>query len=157
MGPLLCRAASALLVILAHARAEPYLIPCYGHNTTHIRQVSPLLNTTDITLYDDACWAGIQVGVVKGVVETVNAKAPGIDDAFTAISFASCLARAIHFESRGIHTRLVGNNTHIFLQVNITQKEYKESYPTPWFIHPGALRWATVFCGLLAIFRAING
>nr|AIP91249.1 ORF4' protein [Mikumi yellow baboon virus 1] len=157
MGPLLCRIAASIFAFLAYARAQPYLIPCYGHNTTHIRQVSHLMNQTDILLYDDACWAGIQVGVVKGVVEILDAKTPGIDDAFTAIAFASCLARAIHFESRGVHTRLVVNNTHIFLRVNITTREFKEAYPTPWFIHPGALRWVTVFCGLLAIIRAING
>nr|AIP91301.1 ORF4' protein [Mikumi yellow baboon virus 1] len=157
MGFVLCRAAQTLLAFLAYARAESYLIPCYGHNITNFRQVQPLLNQTDITLYDDACWAGIQVGVVKGVVETINARTPGIDDAFTAIAFANCLARAIHFESRGIHTRLLINHSHIFLKVNVTAQTYSETYPTPWFIHPGALRWATVFCGLLAIFRAING
>nr|AIP91184.1 ORF4' protein [Mikumi yellow baboon virus 1] len=157
MGPILCRIAAALLAFLAHVRAQSYMIPCYGHNTTNIKQVSPLLNQTDIMLYDDACWAGIQVGVVKGVVETINAKTPGIDDAFTAIAFASCLARAIHFESRGIHTRLVVNASHVYLQVNITTQVFSEEPLTPWFIHPGALRWATVFCGLLAIFRAING
>ncbi|AIP91223.1 ORF4' protein [Mikumi yellow baboon virus 1] len=157
MGFVLCRVASALSVILAYVRAESYVIPCYGHNTTKLREVHSLLNETDITLYDDACWAGIQVGIVKGVVETIDAKTPGIDDAFTAIAFANCLARAIHFESRGIHTRLKANTTHAFLEVNVTTTVHTEGFPTPWFIHPGALRWATVFCGLLAIFRAING
>nr|QAB05850.1 ORF4' protein [Southwest baboon virus 1] len=157
MGFVLCGIAAPLLAFLAYARAQPYLIPCYGHNITRLRQVDHVLNQTDIILYDDACWAGIQVGVVKGVVETIEAETPGIDDAFTAIAFANCLARAIHFESRGIHTRLVVNGTHVYLQVNATTQTYRESFPTPWFIHPGALRWATVFCGLLAIFRAING
>ncbi|AIP91328.1 ORF4' protein [Southwest baboon virus 1] len=157
MGSILCGIAAALFAFLAYAGAQSYLIPCYGHNTTQLREVDHLLNATDITLYDDACWAGIQVGVVKSVVETIEAKTPGIDDAFTAIAFASCLARAIHFESRGIHTRLVVNKTQVYLQVNITTQTYQESFPTPWFIHPGALRWATVLCGLLAIFRAVNG
>ncbi|AMB20713.1 ORF4' protein [Kafue kinda chacma baboon virus] len=157
MGVVLYGIIAAILAQPSYAWSQPYLIPCYGHNTTKLTSVHTLLNETDITLYDDACWAGIQVGVVKGISEIVNVKSAAIDDAFNTIAFASCLARAIHFSHQNISTQLVVNQSHIYLQVNITRTPYTEGFPKPWFIHPGALRWATVFCGILAVIRALYG
>nr|AHH54178.1 minor glycoprotein [Kibale red colobus virus 2] len=138
--------------------AEQHCMNCHGHNTTNLREVAVLQKDQPIVLYGDECWNKMPLGKVKSVVETVTTRPEGLDEAFTVISFASCLARAIHLRQNNVSvTFIVDVQQQLYMCYNFTALPVNlDTIQKPWFIHAGALRWGTVFCGIYAVIRAMH-
>nr|AHH54206.1 minor glycoprotein [Kibale red colobus virus 2] len=151
----------ALSLVDWHCRnviAEQHCMNCHGHNTTNLREVAVLQKDQPIVLYGDDCWNKMPLGKVKSVVEAVTTRPEGLDEAFTVISFASCLARAIHLRQNNVSvTFIVDVKQQLYMCYNFTALPVNlDAIQKPWFIHAGALRWGTVICGIYAVIRAMH-
>nr|ALS54339.1 ORF4' protein [Free State vervet virus] len=170
MGPLHLGVISALCLVTSGAKHSFCLI-CTSHNITHFQtehyQTPPPKRQGpggytppgpfQILGYGENCHDNKLVGEVLNALEVTRGNLDGLDDAFTLLSFARCLVRALEYKQANISHKFFMANHTLHLCANLTNTYSYLSIQTPWFISPGAIRWATIFCSILAVLRAFYG
>nr|AIL48130.1 ORF4' protein [Simian hemorrhagic fever virus] len=105
--------------------------------------------------YGETCDDTQIIGTIIETYETITGNMTGIKEAFIALDFADCLLTGILYREHNVTAVFQQQDGHIVLCWNGTDPRISiNQIPTPWFISPGALRWATIICACLAIFRA---
>nr|ALS54268.1 ORF4' protein [Free State vervet virus] len=170
MGPLYLGVVSALCFVASGAQHSFCLI-CTSHNISTFRtehhqtpppkQQGPNGYTppsfAQILGYGETCDDNKLVGEILSAQEVTTGRLKGLDDAFTLLSFSRCLIRALEFKQANISHKFTMANATLQLCANLTNTHSHLSIQTPWFISPGAIRWATIFCSIIAVLRAFYG
>ncbi|AJI43728.1 ORF4' protein [DeBrazza's monkey arterivirus] len=111
--------------------------------------------------YGASCDDSQLIGQILRTSETITGNVEGIADAFALLSFADCLITAYHYRALNVSARFHlwdRHNETLLLCFNSSEATLSiHDIPTPWFISPGAIRWATITCAILAILRAFYG
>nr|ALS54325.1 ORF4' protein [Free State vervet virus] len=170
MGPLYLGVVSALCLVTSGAKHRFCLI-CTSHNITHFQTehyqtpppkrqgasgYTPLV-PFQVLGYGETCDDNKLVGEILNALEVTRGNLAGLDDAFTLLSFARCLITALEFKQANVSHKFYQANNTLQLCANLTNYYSHLSIQTPWFISPGAIRWATIFCSFIAVLRAFYG
>ncbi|ALS54297.1 ORF4' protein [Free State vervet virus] len=170
MGPLYLGVVSALCLIASGAE-HSICIVCTAHNftvfhTEHRQTPSPKRqgasgytppSFAQILGYGETCDDSKLVGELLSAQEVTSGHLDGLDDAFTLLSFTRCLIKALEFKQANVSHKFTMANQTLQLCANLTNTHYFTNIVTPWFISPGAIRWATITCSFIAVLRAFYG
>ncbi|ANB32505.1 ORF4' protein [Zambian malbrouck virus 1] len=170
MGPLHLGVVSAICAVAVASEHQLCMI-CTAHNLTHFqtehRQAIPPKRQgstgytppsfAQLLAYGEDCSDSLILGEVLSAQEVTSGRLTGLDDAFTLLAFSRCLIRALEFAQTNVSHRFTMANNTLQLCANITLTESYLTINTPWFISPGAIRWATIICSLIAVLRALYG
>nr|ALS54311.1 ORF4' protein [Free State vervet virus] len=170
MGPLYLGVVSALCSV-AFGSQHSFCLICTSHNITtfateHRQAIPPKTQGANgytppafsrILGYGETCDDDKLVGEILSAHEVTSGSLKGLDDAFTLLSFSRCLIRALEFKQANISHRFTLANETLQLCANLTTYHSYLDIQTPWFISPGAIRWATIFCSIIAVLRAFYG
>nr|ALS54171.1 ORF4' protein [Free State vervet virus] len=170
MGPLYLGVVSALCLV-ASGSQHSFCLICTSHNistfhTEHYQTPPQKHQGRDgytppsfarIFGYGETCDDNKLVGEILSSSEVTTGRLKGLDDAFTLLSFARCLIRALEFKQANISHVFTMANATLQLCANLTNTHSYLNIETPWFISPGAIRWATIFCSIIAVLRALYG
>nr|AGA19081.1 ORF3 [Simian hemorrhagic fever virus] len=181
--PNCCAIGLVLGGIISAVHSEPTtscngeIMTCMGHNTSsyaywpvfnQIRKgiISETYRRPDydppsyaqILGYGESCDEVALIGQILNAGEHVKVNTQGVDLAFGLLAFSNCLITAFDLRMAGQHPYFVlinGTDEPALCLNSTTYTSYSyEDIPTPWFISPGALRWLTIICSVLAILRA---
>ncbi|AKC89295.1 ORF3 protein [Simian hemorrhagic encephalitis virus] len=170
MGPLYLGVVSALCLVAVGSQHRICMI-CTSHNITQFhtgyhqtpppkRQGASGYTPPDFAQvlgYGETCSDNQILGHILSAQEETTGTLKGLDDAFTLLSFARCLVRALEYHQQNISHRFFMANNTLQLCANLTLAVDHLTISTPWFISPGAIRWATIICSIVAVLRALYG